>query len=152
LAADTTVGFPRMQVAGLDLAGQIAALADMGWWVETAVVFPQEMRMGLINDSALGPPRYLDASGRDGVVIPDTPYLKATAGIDHTLMRHLYVNLQYVHGFIDEFGSGSNIWRASDTSTREVTSPREGNYVVAGADYKFRDDRILLRLFGVYDF
>jgi hypothetical protein len=152
LAADTTVGFPRMQVAGLDVAGQIAALADMGFWVETAVVFPQEMRMGLVNASGLGPPQFLDANERDGIVIPDTPYLKATVGVDHTLAHHLYLNVQYVHGFIDEFGSGRNIWRASDSPRREVTSPREGNYVVAGADYKFRDDRILIRLFGVYDF
>ena len=150
LAADTTVGFPRMQVAGLDAAGNIAALADMGWWVEAAVVFPQEMRMAL--DPPPGFAQFLDQSGRDGVVIPDTPYLKATAGFDHTLARHLYVNVQYVHGFIDEFGSGKNIWRASSSPSKEVTSPREGNYVVAGTDYKLRDDRILLRFFGVYDF
>src|SRR5262249_2476706 len=44
------------------------------------------------------------------------------------------------------------IWRASDSPSREVTSPRQGNFIVAGADYKLRDDRVLLRLFSVYDF
>ena len=108
--------------------------------------------MGLENASALGPSRFVDSSERDGVVIPDTPYLKATAGVDHTLFHHLYLNVQYVHGFIDEFGAGRTIWRASDSPSREVTGPREGNFVVAGADYKVHDDRVLLRLFGVYDF
>jgi len=151
LVADVTLGYPRMQVIGFDSAGSLPWLYDLGYWIEGALVFPQEIRLGVDVAIPGQPSRLLDASGQNPLTVASTPYLKATVGADYTVGPHSYVNAQYVHGFIDEFGGGRTIWRASFDPGREVTAPREGDYAVAGTDLKLLRDRLLLRLFVVYD-
>jgi hypothetical protein len=59
-------------------------------------------------------------------------FWKLTAGIDYTFSKNVYMNIQYLHGFVDEFGSKFL-----------------NDYVVAGFDFKNTKDTILLRVFGV---
>jgi len=47
----------------------------------------------------------------------------------------LYLNVQYLHGFLDEFGSD-----------------KLDDYLVAGMDFKLARDKVLLRTFGIYNF
>lgn len=87
--------YPRMHIAGIDMAG---AIANVGVWAEAAVFFPEEVKM--IKDlSALG------MGIKESIALDDKPYVKYVLGADYTFKNGIYVNGQYLHGFIHERGS-----------------------------------------------
>jgi len=166
----TQLVYPRMDVAGAEMAGSIERLGGMGYWIEAAVFFPGEVELALY-DAITSPnaPRAMEyvpgpdgryyrsilpvgAQGQRPLVIDRTPFPKATIGADYAFGGHLYVNIQYVHGFIDEFGGG-RVARprkdAIDVAAQPRVESRIGDYVVAGLDVKVLNERLLLRLFGV---
>jgi len=113
--------FPKMQVAGLNLAGEVNALGflhhsiqPIGYRLEAALILPEEIRLGLTNDDIqfgvisqpAGEYDYeLDDGGRP-IVVQSRPFAKWVLGLDYTFGRHVYVNTQWVHGTFDEFGAG----------------------------------------------
>ncbi len=86
------------------------------------------------------------------LVVESTPFVKATLGADYAIGGHVYLNLQYVHGFIDEFGAGRAA-RPRRDATDIAESPRVesriGDYLVGGVDVKVLSERLLFRLFAV---
>ncbi|MBK8237008.1 MAG: hypothetical protein IPK74_15775 [Deltaproteobacteria bacterium] len=140
--SDVTLIYPRMQVLGLDFATQLPFLNNMGLWGEGALFFPQRQSLsiefplsidvttGKNDDGVQNPVR-----GMVGRTIRSTPYIKATAGLDYTFGKHVYVQAQYLRGFIDEFGAD-----------------HIGNYLVGGADLIFFGRHFIFRAFGVVDF
>ncbi len=195
--ADVGVVWPKEDVIGGDIAGTIERLAGLGYWIEGTVTFPEEITYALYQDrpdgkrnefrfdpyndmnvlfgnvvdmmghyvSPMG--QVQDSSGVRPTVVPTTPFLKLTAGADMTLGRHVYVNAQYVHGFVDEFGAGvamhplqnpANNCALPGNQVNGKGRPgcenpridqRLGDYIVAGMDLKLADDVVLVRLFGV---
>ncbi len=166
----TQLIYPRMDVAGVEMAGSIERLGGMGYWIEAAVFFPGEVRMALY-DAITSPasPRPMEyVKAADGryyrstlpvgaraerpLVVDSTPFPKATIGADYAFGGRVYVNIQYVHGFIDEFGGG-RVARprkdAIDVAAQPRVEARIGDYVVAGVDLKLLNERLLMRLFGV---
>ena len=166
----TQLIYPRMDMAGVEMAGSIERLGGMGYWIEAAVFFPGEVRMALYDaitsPAAPRPMQYVKAA--DGryyrntlpvgaqadrpLVVDSTPFPKATIGADYAFGGRVYVNIQYVHGFIDEFGAGRAARpRRNSIDIREDprVESRLGDYIVAGVDVKTLHDRLLLRLFGV---
>jgi hypothetical protein len=140
--SDVTLIYPRMQVVGFDFTTQVPFLGDMGLWGEGALFFPQAQTFDIEfpvpvdvtadrNDDGYANP----VMGMSGPTVRDQPFLKATAGVDYTFGKHVYVQAQYLRGFIDEFGAG-----------------HIGNYLVAGADLIFFGRHFLFRAFGVVDF
>ena len=138
-----TLIYPRMQVIGADFATQLPFLGNMGLWGEGGLFFPQpqELRMefpiavdvtpsGRPNDDGVTNP----VRGMVGPTIRKTPFIKATAGVDYSFGEHVYVQGQYLRGFIDEFGAD-----------------HIGNYVVGGADLIFFGRHLIFRMFGVVD-
>lgn len=131
--------YPRMQVVGLDFSTQLPFLDNLGLWGEAALFIPQP------EDLFIGFPRPQDVTPDDGInnpvtsiagpTIESTPYVKATAGIDYTIGKHVYLQGQYLRGFIDEIGAA-----------------HIGNYLVAGTELSFLGRHLLVRLFGVVDF
>ena len=124
LKTDAYMMYPRMQVAGLNMAGELnllgwasKSIAPMGYRLEVGVFFPQEVSIGLFTtNTVLGqaPGEYdykehRQDNGRRPTVVNDTPFVKWVLGLDYTFNRHLYVNAQWVHGFPDEFGAGDFI-------------------------------------------
>jgi len=85
------VKFPKMQVIGFDLAGQ---LLGVGVWFEMGIFFPEKIE-ALI--SGLGP----DFSQK---VLDDKPFVKYTVGFDYTFKNGLYINTQWAHGLFTERG------------------------------------------------
>jgi hypothetical protein len=62
------------------------------------------------------------------------------------------LNIQYVHGFIDEFGAGRNARPRRDPTNIDEqvrVESRLGDYLVAGVDVKTLRERLIFRLFGV---
>jgi hypothetical protein len=165
---DVSVMWPRMDVVGADLAGSVEKLHGLGYWLEAGLYFPQQVTYGVYNDSMGGHDpitftkdpatgvynkiRTSAPEGDRGVVIPSTPFVKLTAGLDFSWNKYLYTNLQYVYGFIDEFGAGRQGYalpgaHVGDTPRMEA---RIGHYLVAGADVKLFSDQLLVRLFGAF--
>ncbi|MCA9684970.1 MAG: hypothetical protein KC457_22500, partial [Myxococcales bacterium] len=138
--SQVTLVYPRMHVAGLDFAAQLPFLGDMGFWGEGALFFPTQEY-----DFRIEMPVLLDVTPDDGMINPITefsgpvvrkqPFIKATVGADYTIAKHIYVQAQYLRGFIDDFGAG-NI----------------GNYLVAGTDLVFFGRHLIFRFFTVTDF
>jgi hypothetical protein len=196
MQTSTYLGFPRMQVVGLNMSGQFNPLKwiskkieSLGYRLEVGLFFPQASSLTLLQDQidmgsfyqqpageyAYGGD-YVDSQGhvvKHPNVVDSTPFLKWTAGLDYTFNEHVYANVQWVHGFVDEFGAGDFIhkgWYAAkggvtsqpgDTlaclatqngtnCAREILRPRLGDYLVLGVDLKFREERVLLRLFTIW--
>ena len=200
MQTQTYLGFPRMQVVGLNMSGQMNPLKwiskkieSLGYRLEVGLFLPQAASLTLLQDaidmgSFYQQPageytyggRYVDSSGnviKHPNVIDSTPFLKWTAGLDYTFNEHVYANVQWVHGFVDEFGAGDFIhkgWNVTKLAgdpagmftcaaaigtanaaqwgncAREYMRPRLGDYLVLGVDLKFREERVLLRLFTIW--
>jgi hypothetical protein len=156
------VMWPRMDVLGFDFAGAIEKLGGLGYWIEGAVTWPQHVTYGIYNDAFGGhdPITFNDMnqinipyteSGKRPTVIPDTPFVKLTAGFDYSFNKYLYTNVQYVHGFIDEFGNGKTCFATTTTVGGPIRcESRLGEYLVLGADLKFFSDALLIRFFGAF--
>ena len=61
-----------------------------------------------------------------------TPFPKLTVGMDYTFTKWLYANVQYLYGFVDEFGIDFL-----------------HSYLVGDLDFKPFGESYLLRLAGV---
>ena len=120
LDARTALMYPKMHVIGFDWAGQIplgklgGGGRGIGFWVEAAVFFPQRVVMPIYNNDlpVIGDGEYDYNASEPGLGTPPTivdskPFVKWVVGLDYTFNRHVFVNVQWVHGFVDEFGAGS---------------------------------------------
>ncbi|MCX4242902.1 DUF1302 family protein [Paraliomyxa miuraensis] len=136
--SDVTLIYPRMQVIGADFSTQLPFLGNMGLWGEGALFLPRAQ------DFRIEFPVAVDVTPDDGMANPvqelegptirTTPYIKATAGLDYSFGEHVYVQGQYLRGFIDEFGAD-----------------HIGNYIVGGTDLIFFGRHLIFRMFGVVD-
>lgn len=169
---DAIVMWPREDVLGADLAGSIDALKGLGYWAEAGLYFPQKVTYGVYNELfgghdpitfkpdggklKDGAPTYTllqtYPEGMRGTVVPSTPFVKVTAGVDYTWTKWLYSNLQYVHGFIDEFGAGQQCYayKNAPIGATPRCEARIGHYLVVGSDIKLFSDQLLIRLFGAF--
>lgn len=130
--------YPRIHMVGADVSTTVPFLADLGLWGEVAVVFHDDLHLQVRTSDALVPlagelQPFGVAQTLHELEYDQGVFVKAVVGIDHTPLPWLYLNIQYLHGFVDEFGS-------IDLN----------DYIVAGTDFKFWGDRILLRLFGIF--
>lgn len=167
----TELVYPKADVIGLEMAGSIEKLGGMGYWAEAALYLPGRVELAVYDQVTMPPTvkpmeyvfdeslgryvRYIRPAGTTverPVVIDNTPFVKATVGADYTIAGKVYINFQYVHGFIDEFGAG-RIARprkdANNIKEEPRVESRMGDYLVAGLDVKALQDRLLFRLFGV---
>jgi hypothetical protein len=124
-----TMTYPRMHVFGFDVNGQISWLGDMGFWFEGAVMFPERVPLRV---STYGPPLFPQARLSEGTAVESRPFFKWTLGFDHSLGEHVWIDVQWVHGFIDDFGA-----------------TQLNDFLVAGLEVKLWSDRLLLRFFGL---
>jgi hypothetical protein len=133
-AAQVDLAYPQVQVIGADFATSIPWLDGMGLWAEVGVFFHDDLY--LVIDGR-------EFSGYENIPALNTPpvreheagqFVKAVVGVDYTPVPWWYINIQYLHGFIDEFG----------------TDDLE-DYLVAGMDFKMARDKVTLRLFSMID-
>jgi Protein of unknown function (DUF1302) len=116
---DAQMIFPRMQVIGLDLAG---AIGKVGIWAEGAVFISDEVEM-LTDLSALG------MGVQSSIALEAKPYFKYVVGGDYTFKNGIYINAQYLHGFIHE----------RDNDNLE-------DYLMAGIEKKYFNDELKIML------
>lgn len=87
--------YPRMHITGVDMAGSIG---DVGVWAEAAVFFPEKTIL-TTDLTALG------MGIQESIALDDKPYVKYVLGADYTFKNGIYINGQYLHGFIHEKGT-----------------------------------------------
>jgi hypothetical protein len=196
LQTDVQLGYPRMHVYGFNMSGEFNpfkkikdTIQGIGYRIEVALIVPERYSIEL-EQSALpalfqpaGLYSYLDngvPGGPQPNVVDPTPFFKWTVGLDYSFGAHVYTNAQWVHGLVDEFGTGVTIRQSGVRSdlpaaqlnglcvipenslplnyvaahnnpcATETFSPRIGDYLVLGMDIKFLDDAALLRLFTIW--
>ncbi|MEZ4451000.1 MAG: hypothetical protein R3B09_16075 [Nannocystaceae bacterium] len=141
LQSDAYLHYPKMQVIGLDFTTQVPFLGNMGIWGEAGLFIPKEEKLRIEmplptgvdvtpNDGMANPVKMVE-----GVSIQKTPFIKATVGLDYTIGKHVYLQSQYLRGFIDEFGAN-----------------HVGDYLLAGTDLIFFGRHLIFRTFGLVDF
>ena len=123
-----TLTYPRVHVLGFDAATSLDWLDGLGLWTEIGVTLHEDLYRVVATGPTIGI-NEIEKEHEAGA------FVKAVVGIDYTPVEWLYLNVQYLHGFLDEFGASSL-----------------NDYLVAGADFKLATDRVLLRLFGIVDF
>jgi len=190
MLTDVRLMFPKMHVYGLNMTGEIGwlkALSEklfnaVGYRLEAALIVPQQTTLRIDNgafslggfETAPGEFDY-DGDGLPGGKAPQwvdgRAFAKWTLGLDYTFNEHVYVNAQWVHGLVDEFGAGDYVLGASSIDgdqtsqlqclalqfangcaskfPHEYQRARIGDFLVAGLDYKALQQKLLLRLFTV---
>lgn len=134
LRTDTLLGYPRMHVFGLNMAGEVnpfkwisERIHGIGYRLEAALIVPKRADIRLTQEDlpalfySAGEYDY-DGDGKPGgpnapAVVDSTPFLKWTVGLDYTFGQHVYVNAMWVHGLADEFGAGD--WIHQGFTVRE---------------------------------
>lgn len=119
--------YPRVKVIGADFATSLGFLDGAGLWGEVALTLHDDLYRVVSTGPLIG-------VNAIEVEEPAGGFVKAVVGMDYSLSDWLYVNVQYLHGFVDEFGAGDL-----------------GNFIVAGADIKLANDTALIRFFNVFD-
>jgi len=113
--------YPKMKILGMDMAG---AIGDVGVWGEAAVFYPEKIEM-TTDLSALG------MGTQQSIILDDKPYVKYVFGADYTFKNGIYINGQYLHGFIHERGD-DNL----------------ENYFMFGLEKKFFNDKLKITPIG----
>ncbi|HUI90944.1 MAG TPA: DUF1302 family protein [Chitinivibrionales bacterium] len=128
--------YPRLHMAGVDFS---SAIAKVGVWGELAVFFPEkrtDMAVTFGGNDTLA--QFLSgmaaASGLTSSLPPaldNKPYVKFVVGIDYTFPADIYINAQYIHGFIHERGDSIE------------------DYLMANLDWNLLNDKLKLTPIGV---
>jgi hypothetical protein len=95
----TNLNFYRQHIFGFDMAGNIAGV---GVWAEAALFMPKDSVKWTI--TAIYPSFLnLEPTVKDSLLfVPQKPYVKYVLGADYTFANGLYVNVQFIHGFLHE--------------------------------------------------
>ena len=96
---DIDVGliYPKMQVIGADVAGQIKTV---GVWAEGALFLPDKVAL----TTALNTPEGAVAQS-ETTALDDDMFFKYVVGMDYKFKNQWYVNAQFIHGFFHERGA-----------------------------------------------
>ena len=95
------LAFTRTHIFGADMAGSIGGV---GVWAEAAAFLPQN-EVIMTNDlSAMYPSSPVPVT-QDSVVLEKEAYVKFVLGADYNFANGTYLNIQYLHGFVNERGS-----------------------------------------------
>ncbi|MGM0578674.1 MAG: hypothetical protein ACQEXJ_23315 [Myxococcota bacterium] len=178
LETSVEMEYPEIQVIGLNMTGPLPLLswlsddiAPFGYRLEMGLYIPEEESLSITQEGLPGPSELGPSE-----VVDDHVFLKWTAGLDYSFGNNVYVNLQWVHGMVDDFGAGDFIWEGEkvrkstvvgtddevaecalldenkgERCVVETTRPSIPDYIVLGADFKFLNQAGLFRLFTILD-
>ena len=101
IETEVRLGFPKMQVIGVDLAGEVFSI---GFWAEGGMFLPEGIE---VNVTAINPDLEVlikEFLPKEIIALEDEPYFKYTLGMDYTFKGGFYLNAQWMHGFFTEAG------------------------------------------------
>ena len=128
--------YPRIQVVGADLAGQVS---DIGVWAEAAIFFPNKY-------SAV---TYLGGNQlQNSIALDNKPYLKYMLGGDYTFKNGIYVNAQFIHGLFSERGN-ENLGDYLVFALRKDFLDNQLRVTFAGGAIEVRDFKNIKNTYGL---
>lgn len=101
------LNYPKQHVIGADFAG---SLFGIGVWGEAALHMQAEDVKMTTNIHTIHPVTHMPmVITKDSLLIgKDKPYVKFVLGADYNFANGIYINVQYLHGFIHEYGENLN--------------------------------------------
>ncbi|HHF58150.1 MAG TPA: hypothetical protein ENL41_01845 [candidate division WOR-3 bacterium] len=120
---DIISSYPRIQLIGGDFAGSVKGI---GVWGEGAFYIPEDFIMTSIIHSPYGP-----LMRTDTLLENKNPYFKFVLGADYTFKNGMYLNIQYVRGFLHERGDSLK------------------DYFIARVEKKFFNDELKIVPLGI---
>lgn len=127
--------FPRVQVIGVDLATSLPFLDGVGLWGEVGITLHDDLFVVVDGTRFAGFESIPELNGPPVTEFGKGMFVKGVAGLDYTPLPWWYINIQYLHGFVDEFGAD------------ELE-----DYLVAGMDFKLFHDKWVIRIFSILNF
>jgi hypothetical protein len=121
VAINSQLSFNRTHIFGADLAGSISGV---GVWAEAAAFLP-ENEVIMTNDLSAFYPSSPVPITQDTTILKKDMYLKFVIGGDYNFANGTYLNVQYMHGFVNE--------RSTDNLN---------DYFFVQLDKKFFDDKL----------
>jgi hypothetical protein len=97
---DVQTSFFRQHIFGADLATSIGGI---GVWAEAAAFLPEKEVIMTTDLSALFPGSPVPVI-TDSIVLKKEVFVKFVVGADYNFANGMYLNFQYLHGFINERG------------------------------------------------
>lgn len=99
---NSQISFTRTHIIGADMATSIAGI---GFWVEAAAFLPAQDVI-MTNDFSAFYPLSPNPVTMDTTLLDKSkPYVKFIVGGDYNFSDGSYLNMQYLHGFLNETGS-----------------------------------------------
>ncbi len=100
VSINSELSFYRTHIFGADMAGSIGGV---GVWAEAAIFLP-EHEIVMTNDLTAFYPGSPSPVTQDSTILKKEPYVKFVLGADYNFADGTYLNVQYLHGFINERG------------------------------------------------
>ena len=97
---NSQISFFRQHIFGIDMA---TSLGGVGLWAEAAAFLPEHEVVMTTDLSALFPDSPVPVT-QDSVVLDQEAFVKFVLGADYNFANGMYLNFQYLHGFINERG------------------------------------------------
>ena len=136
ISIHSDLSFYRTHIFGADLAGSIGGV---GIWAEAAAFLPEKDIMMTNNLSALYPMSPVPVT-QDTVILKKQVYMKFIIGADYNFANGTYLNIQYLHGFINERGSNdlndyffTQVYKKFFDDRLKIT-PVSGGFIVSDWD------------------
>ncbi len=128
------LSFPKMRVFGFDFTGDIGGI---GVWGEAGVFYPSDevnakIRYTVLTDFLM-PPDMKDITIK---VIERRSYTKFVLGADYTFSNGLYVNVQYLHGFLHEMRNNLRNYVVFNFEKKYINDKLKVNFLSGGFDFK----------------
>ncbi len=101
ITINSDLSFYRTHIFGADLAGSIGGV---GVWAEAAAFLPEREQIMTTDLSAMYPMSPVPVT-QDSVMLEKEVYVKFVVGADYNFANGSYLNVQYMHGFINERGA-----------------------------------------------
>ena len=100
ISVNSQISFFRQHIFGIDMA---TSLGGVGLWAEAAAFLPEHEVVMTTDLSALFPDSPVPVT-QDSVVLDQEAFVKFVLGADYNFANGMYLNFQYLHGFINERG------------------------------------------------
>ena len=100
ISVNSQISFFRQHIFGFDMA---TSLGGVGLWAEAAAFLPEHEVVMTTDLSALFPDSPVPVT-QDSVVLDQEAFVKFVLGADYNFANGMYLNFQYLHGFINERG------------------------------------------------
>ena len=97
---DAELTYFRQHIFGADMA---TSIGGVGFWVEAAAFLPENEVVMTTDLSALFPGSPVPVI-QDSVVLKKEVFVKFVVGVDYNFSNGMYLNFQYLHGFVNERG------------------------------------------------